>query len=81
MKALYTAATGWLPSNNVSKNIAHNLANVSTVGYKIQKNFEDLLYEELTRIFSGPTPPERQPFSWVLGCVWHRCLEILRTET
>lgn len=48
MKALYTAATGMSAQQQRIENIAHNLANVSTVGYKkSRENFEDLLYENI----------------------------------
>lgn len=48
MKALYTAATGMAAQQQRIENIAHNLANVSTVGFKkSRENFEDLLYENL----------------------------------
>ena len=44
MKSLYTAATGMSAQQMRIENIANNLANVSTVGFKkSRENFEDLL--------------------------------------
>ena len=48
MKSLYTAATGMSAQQMRIENIANNLANVSTVGFKkSRENFEDLLYQNL----------------------------------
>ncbi len=48
MKALYTAATGMNAQQARIDNIANNLANVSTTGYKKSRaTFEDLLYQQL----------------------------------
>jgi flagellar basal-body rod protein FlgG len=48
MRALYTAATGMTAQQLRIDNIANNLANVSTTGFKKGRgSFEDLLYENL----------------------------------
>ena len=48
MRALYTAATGMAAQQMRLDNIANNLANVSTVGYKkTRETFEDLIYQDL----------------------------------
>ena len=48
MKALYTAATGMTAQQMRIDNIANNLANVSTTGYKkARESFEDLLYQSV----------------------------------
>ena len=48
MRALYTAATGMQAQQMRLDNIANNLANVSTVGYKkTRETFEDLIYQDL----------------------------------
>lgn len=49
MKALQVAASGMSAQQTRIDNIANNLANVSTTGYKKSREaFEDLFYEELT---------------------------------
>jgi flagellar basal-body rod protein FlgG len=47
-RALYTAATGMIAQQMNVDNIANNLANVNTTGYKKSKlEFQDLLYQQL----------------------------------
>lgn len=49
MRALYTAATGMMAQQTNIDNIANNLANVSTTGFKRGRaNFQDLLYQALS---------------------------------
>lgn len=49
IKALYTSATSMKAQQLYVDNIANNLANVNTVGFKrSQVNFEDLLYDTIT---------------------------------
>jgi flagellar basal-body rod protein FlgG len=49
MKALYAAASGMSAQQIRLDNIANNLANVSTVGFKkAREDFQDLFYQELT---------------------------------
>ncbi|MEL6344838.1 MAG: flagellar basal-body rod protein FlgG [Myxococcota bacterium] len=48
MRALYTAASGMTAQQLKIDNIANNLANVSTTGFKKGRgNFEDLLYQQM----------------------------------
>jgi len=48
MRALYTAATGMSAQQLKIDNIANNLANVSTTGYKkTRESFEDLIYQNI----------------------------------
>jgi len=48
MKALYTAATGMSAQQVKMDNIANNLANVATSGFKkVRENFQDLYYQEM----------------------------------
>ncbi len=49
MRALYAAATGLSAQQTRIDNIANNLANVSTTGFKKSREvFEDLVYQEMT---------------------------------
>ncbi len=49
MRALYSAATGLSAQQTRIDNIANNLANVSTTGFKKSREvFEDLVYQEMT---------------------------------
>jgi flagellar basal-body rod protein FlgG len=55
MRALYTAASGMNAQQANIDNIAHNLANVNTVGFKKSRvEFEDLVYEQ-TKVPGTPT--------------------------
>lgn len=48
IRALYTAATGMQAQQSNVDNIAHNLANASTVGFKRSRlEFQDILYQNL----------------------------------
>lgn len=52
MRALYTAATGMSARQTQLENIANNLANSTTTGYKkTRENFADLIYQQI-----GGTP-------------------------
>ena len=47
-RALYTAAAGMASRQLAINTIAHNLANMSTTGYKHRRaEFQDLLYQTL----------------------------------
>jgi len=49
MRALYAAASGMAAQQNRLDNVANNLANVSTTGFKKSRQaFQDLYYQELT---------------------------------
>ena len=57
IRALYTAATGMDAQQARMDNIAHNLANVNTTGFKKSRiEFEDLVYRQM-RIPGSPTSP------------------------
>src|SRR5262245_49116255 len=48
IRALYTAASGMNAQQSNIDNVAHNLANVNTTGFKKSRvEFEDLVYQEL----------------------------------
>ncbi len=48
LRALYAAATGMEAQETKVGNIANNLSNISTVGYKASReSFEDLMYDEI----------------------------------
>jgi flagellar basal-body rod protein FlgG len=48
IRALYSAASGMTAQQLNVDNIAHNLANANTVGYKVRRTqFQDLLYQDL----------------------------------
>ena len=56
-RALFTAATGMIAQQMNVDNIANNLANVNTTGYKKSKlEFQDLLYQQLR--MAGATQAE-----------------------
>jgi flagellar basal-body rod protein FlgG len=60
MRALYAAATGLSAQQTRIDNIANNLANVSTHGFKKSREvFEDLVYQELT--VGDPSEQTRRP--------------------
>src|SRR3990172_3872289 len=55
MRALYTAASGMNAQQANIDNVAHNLANVNTTGFKKSRlEFQDLVYQE-TRVAGTPT--------------------------
>ena len=48
IRALYSAASGMTAQQMNVDNIAHNLANANTVGYRVRRaQFQDLLYQDL----------------------------------
>ncbi|MGE5396353.1 MAG: flagellar basal-body rod protein FlgG [Chitinophagales bacterium] len=50
LRALYTAATGMYGQQMNVDNIAQNISNVNTIGYKKSRvEFQDLLYQTITR--------------------------------
>jgi len=55
MRALYTAASGMAANQVKIENIANNIANNGTTGFKkVRENFEDLVYQQLgSRSASG----------------------------
>src|SRR3954466_4840722 len=56
IRALYTAASGMNAHQANIDNVAHNLANVNTVGFKKSRvEFEDLVYQQ-SKAPGSPTP-------------------------
>jgi flagellar basal-body rod protein FlgG len=50
IRALYSAASGMSAQQTNVDNIAHNLANANTVGYKMRRaQFQDLLYQNIVQ--------------------------------
>src|SRR5919206_5100822 len=48
IRALYSAGSGMVAQQMNVDNIAHNLANANTVGFKMRRaQFQDLLYQNL----------------------------------
>jgi flagellar basal-body rod protein FlgG len=55
IRALYTAASGMSAQQQNIDNVAHNLANVNTTGFKKSRvEFEDLVYDQ-TKVPGAPT--------------------------
>src|SRR5262245_13746072 len=55
IRALYTAASGMSAQQQNIDNVAHNLANVNTTGFKRSRvEFEDLVYDQ-TKVPGAPT--------------------------
>ena len=68
MDALYTAATGMEAQETNIANVANNLANVNTTGFKKSRvEFEDLVYEELNAPGSPTSPTEESPIGYEIG--------------
>jgi len=64
MRALYTAASGMNAQQSNIDNIAHNLANVNTAGFKKSRvDFEDLVYQQI----KAPGTPTSQEAESALG--------------
>jgi flagellar basal-body rod protein FlgG len=64
MRALYTAASGMSAQQANIDNVAHNLANVNTVGFKKSRvDFEDLVYQQI----KAPGTPTSQEAEAALG--------------
>ena len=67
MRALYTAASGMTAQELNLDNIANNLSNSSTAGFRSRRlQFEDLIYQNL---IMPARPPRNRPRSWP-GCRW-----------
>ena len=50
LRALYSAASGMAAQQTNVENIAHNLANANTVGFKARRaQFQDLIYQSVTQ--------------------------------
>src|SRR3989339_245149 len=68
IRALFTAATGMEAQQLKIDNIANNLANVNTVGYKkSRENFEDLMYQNIKLPGKMTTDQTRAPVGIQIG--------------
>jgi len=57
MRALYTAATGMSADQLKIENIANNIANANTTGFKkVREGFSDLVYQQIGTTNSGGNP-------------------------
>ena len=68
IRALYTAASGMNAQQANIDNVAHNLANVNTVGYKKSRvEFEDLVYQAIKTPGSPTSATGETPVGLELG--------------
>ena len=64
VRALWTAASGMIAQQTNVDNIANNLANVNTTGYKTSTaEFKSLLYQTIQTKTTSRMPPARSPLS------------------
>jgi len=68
IRALYTAASGMNAQQTNIDNVAHNLANVNTTGYKKSRvEFEDLVYQEIRAAGSSASATTEAPVGLEVG--------------
>lgn len=68
MRALYSAASGMTAQQLNVDNIANNLANANTTGYKSRRsNFEDLLYQTMSSAGSAASSSGALPVGLQIG--------------
>lgn len=68
MRALYSAASGMTAQQLSVDNIANNLANANTAGYKSRRsNFQDLLYQTMTTAGSAASASNALPVGLQIG--------------
>jgi flagellar basal-body rod protein FlgG len=68
IRALYTAASGMDAQQTNIDNIAHNLANVNTTGFKKSRvEFQDLVYQQLTQAGSPTSSSSEAPIGLDAG--------------
>ena len=68
LRALYTAATGMEAQQLNIDNIAHNLANINTSGYKIRRTqFQDLMYQDIRQAGASNTASTDIPVGLQVG--------------
>ena len=68
LRALYTAATGMEAQQLNIDNIAHNLANINTSGYKIRRTqFQDLMYQNIRQAGASNTASTEIPVGLQVG--------------
>lgn len=68
IRALYTAASGMDAQQTNIDNVAHNLANVNTTGFKKSRvEFEDLMYQEIRAAGSSASSTTEAPVGMEVG--------------
>ena len=68
IRALFSAASGMTAQQTNVENIAHNLANANTAGFKTRRaQFQDLLYQNRQPARRGGGAAERW---YPLDCSW-----------
>ncbi len=68
IRALYTAASGMNAQQTNIDNIAHNLSNVNTAGFKKSRvEFEDLVYQQITQPGSPTSTSGESPTGLLIG--------------
>src|SRR6187431_2222455 len=68
IRALYTAASGMNAQQTNIDNVAHNLANVNTTGFKKSRvEFEDLVYQEIRVAGSSASATTEAPVGLEIG--------------
>jgi flagellar basal-body rod protein FlgG len=68
LRAMYTAASGMEAQQLNIDNIAHNLANVNTSGYKVRRaQFQDLLYQNIRQAGASNTATTEIPVGTQIG--------------
>src|SRR6188768_1677359 len=66
--ALYTAASGMIAQQTNIDNVAHNLANVNTTGFKKSRvEFEDLVYQEIRAAGAQASATTEAPIGLEMG--------------
>ena len=62
IRALYSAASGMTAQQLNVDNIANNLANANTAGYKMRRaQFEDLIYQNMIQPGAAGRPADDRP--------------------
>lgn len=68
IRALYTAASGMTAQQQNIDNVAHNLANVNTTGFKKSRvEFEDLVYQEIRAAGAQASATTEAPVGLEMG--------------
>ena len=68
IRALYSAASGMTAQQTNLENIAHNLANANTTGFKTRRaQFQDLLYQTVTQPGTAASQQAAVPSGLQLG--------------
>jgi len=68
LRALYTAASGMTAQQTNIDNVAHNLANVNTTGFKKSRvEFEDLVYQEVRAPGTAASESTETPVGMQMG--------------